>query len=97
MVFEEYVIRRAFQRQGGRCAVCGKKLSWHNRGKDDRWGAWKTHPKKPSAYGGNSYLSNCVLLCINRQNCHLYVGHSGVIGKSFMLSDRDLSYLYVRE
>jgi 5-methylcytosine-specific restriction endonuclease McrA len=94
MGFSWQVVEAAWARQGGRCAACGKKLSWDNRGEDDAWGAWEAHHKKPLVYGGSDMLRNCALLCMNVDNCHLYVGHDGDYHNYKVLYDTDLDYLY---
>ncbi|MBI2831267.1 MAG: HNH endonuclease [Chloroflexi bacterium] len=95
MGFPYYIVEQAWERQGGRCAYCGKKLSWDNRGRDDAWGAWEPHHKKPLEYGGTDYLRNCAILCINVDNCHLYCGHGGDFRQRIVLYDDELPYLIV--
>ena len=94
MGFPDEVVEQAWERQAGRCAYCGKKLSWWNRGQDDAWGAWEPHHKKPLADGGTDYLRNLAVLCINVQNCHLAFGHGGDYKRRIILYDDDLPHLY---
>lgn len=64
-----------FDRQGGRCALCGKALVRANFDKGDR-GAWHAH----HIDGDWQYnaLANCAVVCINNpENCHLNVAHGG--------------------
>ena len=96
MSFPLDVIRRAWYRQGGLCAGCGKQLVGDNQDWGSR-GAWHAHHRKPRSYSGSDYLSNCVLLCINPPNCHLYLGHGGDWGYRNVLYDDDLPFLYAGE
>ena len=74
MGFSEEVVRRAWQRAGGRCECrrrthghyyvrCNKQLVWNNRGRAGR-GCWEAHHRSSS---GGAGLSNCEILC---WNCH---------------------------
>lgn len=91
MAFSAVVIRKAWDRQDGLCAACGKTLVFENYEKGNR-GAWHAHHREPS--GGDS-LGNCAILCVNPpENCHLLVGHVGNFRQSAMLYDYDLPYLY---
>lgn len=91
MAFSEDVIERAWGRQGGRCAACGKRLAWDNRYWGER-GAWHPHHKLLESYGGTAYLNNCAILCINPPNCHLNVGHGGDWSRHVPLSEENLPY-----
>lgn len=92
-MFSWDTIERAWDRQGGVCAGCGKTLVWANRDYGTR-GAWHAHHRKPVVYDGSDYLSNCVLLCVNPPNCHLYLGHGGDYANRVVLHDENLPYLY---
>lgn len=66
---------RAFDRQGGLCGACGKKLCFEAFQTGD-WGAWNAHHVDGDPL--NNSISNCVCLCINPpEECHLLVGHVG--------------------
>jgi len=93
MAFSWDVIERAWDRQGGLCAGCGKTLVWDNKDRGTR-GAWQAHHRKPISYEGSDYLSNCVLLCINTPCCHLNIGHNGNYSNRVVLYDGDLPDLY---
>ncbi len=87
MRFPAVIVRRAWRRQGGRCATCGKRLNPRK--------GWHAHHRKPDYLGGTETLRNCVILCINPPNCHYYVGHGG-IGWDYYnpLNESEVPYLY---
>jgi 5-methylcytosine-specific restriction endonuclease McrA len=72
--FSKDTVSRAFKRQGGRCAYCGKKLSNYPYSGS---GSWEAHHRISVSHGGSDSLGNCVILCIRGYNCHLNIGHSG--------------------
>jgi hypothetical protein len=63
--FDSATVDRAFRRQTGRCALCGKRL--YDEDDRPRGKAWHAH----HANGDRSdvRLGNCVLVCEN--SCHL--------------------------
>ncbi len=84
-----------FFKQGGRCALCGKKIVYDNYEKGEQ-GTWCLHHiDGKSEY---NHFSNLACVCINEpQNCHLYVAHGGdykagvlAPGKWFRLQGWDL-------
>lgn len=88
-VFSQDVKDRAWHRQGGCCAICGRDLRRCN---------WDAHHRKAIKYGGSNNLGNCVLLCVNTpQNCHLKWGHDGDWQRNTVLHDKDLPYLFSGE
>jgi hypothetical protein len=94
MPFPAGIIARAWNRQGGRCAYCGRVLTRANRDKGE-YGAWHPHHRKPQVEGGTDVLRNCVILCVNPPNCHFSIGHGGVGWMHYEpLSDSELPYLY---
>ena len=93
MPFSNLIISRAWNRQAGLCAYCGKKLTWNNYQNGDE-GAWHPHHRKPESEGGSDTLDNCVVLCINEPVCHLFIGHGGNWAIYCELNDQDLPYLY---
>ena len=96
MSFPFDVVEDAWYRQGGLCAHCGKVLVGENCSRGQR-GGWHPHHRKPRSYGGTDLLRNCVLLCINPPNCHLYIGHGGDYRQYAVIYDYDLPYLYAGE
>ena len=61
-MFQNSVVEERWERTSGKCMVCGKKLSWKNRGKKGSKGAWKVGPIRnfdPKKY----VLSNCEIDC----------------------------------
>lgn len=94
MPFSDDVVSRAWERQGGLCAYCGKKLARESRDKGSR-GAWHAHHRKARVEEGTDYLHNCVLFCINEpENCHLNIGHDGDYDRNPIINDSELKYLY---
>ncbi len=61
--FTQDVKDKAFIRQKGACAHCGQRVEVDSG---------YPHLKKPAELGGDTSLSNCVILC---QKCHLLYGH----------------------
>ena len=87
MRFPATIIKRAWKRQGGRCAACGKRLRPSE--------GWHAHHRKPDSREGTETLRNCVILCTNQPNCHYYIGHGGMgWDNRNPLSDHELPYLY---
>ena len=94
MPFPNDVVRRAWVRQGGRCARCGKRLVRGNRDRGEV-GAWHAHHRRPDHLGGTETLRNCVILCITPPNCHWTIGHGGISWNHHEpLRDSELPYLY---
>ena len=93
MPFPGDVVRRAWIRQGGLCAHCGKGLSWGDRDKVGM-GAWHAHHRKPESFIDGNSIANCIILCTNHPNCHLKVGHSGSPDKRAQISDTLLPYMH---
>jgi len=94
MPFPAVIVARAWNRQGSRCAYCGKALNRENRDRGMS-GAWHPHHRKPESEGGTDTLRNCVILCINPPNCHFHIGHGGMSWMHYeSLSDSGLPYLY---
>ena len=78
--FTQDEIERAFERAGGMCECCGKRLSWENRGQVTAVGAWEAH-----------YIEGWddpVVLCIGEpENCHLNCGHNGDLSNPGVLPE----------
>ncbi len=67
--FDSDQVERAYERAGGACECCGKRLAWANsRGNPGR-GQWEAH---------HGSRSSAVILCTGApENCHLNCGHDG--------------------
>ena len=84
MAFPESIVKKAWDRAGGKCEClrktcghpgrCNKQLVWDNCGKEGRRGAWEAHHRTAVASGGDDTLSNCEILCIE---CHKNTGSYG--------------------
>jgi hypothetical protein len=67
--FSNEAVERAFDRAGGECECCGKKLGWHSSRSTGGWGQWEAH---------HGSRSTPVILCTGEpENCHLNCGHDG--------------------
>jgi len=53
-----------YDKTGGYCWHCGKKLAWKNYGKPGERGAWEVDHSVPISRGGTDYLRNLVPTCI---------------------------------
>ena len=92
--FSNQVVKAAWDRQGGRCASCGRWLNWSYRGRDSVVGAWQSHHITPRDQGGSGALVNCVIFCSGIANCHFNVGHGGIWWSHYApLEDPELLYL----
>lgn len=54
-----------YDRTGGYCRYCEKRLSWTNYAVDGARGAWEVDHSVPLALGGTDYLSNLWPACID--------------------------------
>ena len=62
MSFQNSTIKEVWDITKGSCMICGKKLSWKNRGKKGARGAWKVGPICICSSKGY-VLSNCEIDC----------------------------------
>lgn len=76
--FAGEVVKAAWDRQGGRCAKCGRWLIWKYRGGNGGTGAWQPHHMTPGDQAGSNALTNCVIFCSGIANCHYNIGHGGI-------------------
>jgi len=75
-----------FEKQGGRCALCGKEIALENHDTGEV-GGWHAHHIDGDRE--NNELYNCAAVCINDpENCHLNVAHWGDF-TSDLLAPRD--------
>jgi hypothetical protein len=73
--FDETVALDRFDKQGARCALCGKRLERTARDKAVR-GSWHAHHLDKDK--SNNTLDNCAVVCITPpENCHLKKAHGG--------------------
>ena len=83
------VVAKAFARQHGLCALCGKTLSWSQFDLGGR-GAWHAHHVNGTP--GDDRVSNCACLCINPNGgCHLDA-HDGDWKHGTLLKRQDFDY-----
>ena len=64
MGFSEELKASIFQKTGGYCYHCGKKLSWNNYGLLNTKGCWEIDHSLPKSKGGTDHLNNMVPSCI---------------------------------
>ena len=65
MGFDNDAINYVYEKTGGYCNYCGKKLSFKNYGKVGIRGAWEIDHSRPKSKGGSDYLRNLVPACIS--------------------------------
>jgi 5-methylcytosine-specific restriction endonuclease McrA len=63
--FSDETILQAWMSAGGQCEICGKKLVWENRGRENGEGCWEAHHKDGNSK--NNKDDNCQILC---WDCH---------------------------
>ena len=98
MEFADGVIRAAWERQGGRCAKCGRWLVWARRGRESVTGAWQPHHKNPGDQEKRDALANCIIFCSGMADCHFNEGHGGVNWSHHAsLDDSTLLFLHTGE
>ncbi len=65
MPYTEDELNEIYDKTGGYCNYCGKKLSFVNYGRYGRKGAWEIDHSVPRVRGGTSYYRNLVPACID--------------------------------
>lgn len=75
--FRDDILRKAFNRAGGRCECearacghegrCRKTFSWDDRATTDNDDGWQGHHMTAESAGGSDGVSNCKILCVA---CH---------------------------
>ena len=78
MEFADGVVKAAWDRQGGRCAKCGRWLIWAQRGRESMTGAWHPHYKDPEDQEKRNALADCIIFCSGTADCHFNEGHGGM-------------------
>ena len=64
MQYTDDELNYIYDKNGGRCWHCGKKLSFTNYGQVAERGAWEVDHSIPLARGGTDHLNNLVPACI---------------------------------
>jgi 5-methylcytosine-specific restriction endonuclease McrA len=62
--FRDEKLNDAYDRTGGRCHICGKKLAWTNYGCFGERAAWEMEHSVPRALGGRDHGNNLFAACI---------------------------------
>lgn len=65
MPFSDETVNAVYNKTGGYCYYCGKKLSFVNYGKNGNHGSWHIDHSKPKSKGGTDYLRNWFRLASN--------------------------------
>jgi len=98
MEFANGVVKAAWDRQGGRCAKCGRWLIWAQRGRESVTGAWQPHHKDPRDQDNPDALANCIIFCSGIADCHFNGGHGGIRWSHHAsLDDSTLLFLHAGE
>ncbi len=53
-----------YDKTGGYCNICGKKLAFSNHGRYGEKGAWEVDHSNPIARGGTDYYRNLYPVCV---------------------------------
>ena len=64
MSFSDETRSRIYDRTGGNCHLCGKKLSFQHYGIVGARGAWEVEHSIPQSLGGTDHLNNLYAACI---------------------------------
>lgn len=64
MGYSDEELSYIYDKTGGYCWHCGKKLAWKNYGRPSERGAWEVDHSNPVSRGGTDYLQNLVPACI---------------------------------
>lgn len=72
MGYSDEQLERIYDRTGGYCHLCHKKVSFVNYAQYGERGAWEVEHSKPIAHGGTSHGNNLFAACIscNRSKRH---------------------------
>jgi len=64
MGYSDEELSMIFNKTGGYCYHCRKKLAWNNYGLVGERGAWEVDHSVPLSRGGTDHLNNLVPACI---------------------------------
>jgi hypothetical protein len=80
MGYDSDRLNAIYDKTGGYCHLCDKKLSFTNHGKQGAKGAWHVDHSKPKAKGGTNHMNNLFPSCIS---CNIEKGtlHKSTIRK----------------
>jgi CRISPR/Cas system Type II protein with McrA/HNH and RuvC-like nuclease domain len=65
MGYSTETLNYVYDKNGGYCAYCNKKLAFTNYGKMHERSAWEVDHSVPKSRGGTGYLRNLVPACID--------------------------------
>ena len=64
-MFSDEKLIAIYDKTGGYCFHCGKKLTLNNYGQPGRRGAWEVDHGKPISRGGTDHLNNLHPSCVS--------------------------------
>lgn len=64
MVYTSEELNSIYDKTGGYCNICGKKLAFSNYGRFGEKGAWEVDHSNPVSNGGSNYYRNLYPVCI---------------------------------
>ena len=64
MSYSDEIVNAVYDKTGGYCAYCRRKIHFQNYGGGDAVGSWEIDHWTPKARGGTETLSNFVPACI---------------------------------
>ena len=75
-MYSDDLLNYIYDKTGGYCAYCGKRLAWRNYGYPGARAAWEVDHSVPVSRGGTNHLNNLVPTCIpcNRSKGDLTAG-----------------------
>lgn len=65
MAFKDNQRETVYNRTGGKCHICHKKLAFKNYGQHGERGAWEIDHSRPRARGGSNHGNNLFAACIS--------------------------------
>lgn len=73
MGYDDWFLSEIYDKTGGYCRYCGKKLAWSNYGIIGAKAAWEVDHGIPLSRGGSDYFRNLWTACIgcNREKCDM--------------------------
>lgn len=65
MAHSDERLRQIYDKTGGHCHICGKKLAFTSYGfRDGARGSWEVDHSTPRAKGGTNHLGNLFAICV---------------------------------
>jgi len=64
MKYDIELLRKIYDKTGGRCHICKKQLSFRNWGDPEGKGGWEIDHSVPKSRGGSDHLNNLYPACV---------------------------------